>query len=167
MKKKKSRKLGSATIMLNKRARHEYLISEEIEAGLALQGWEVKALRAGKTNISYSYILLKDCEAYLFGATITPLIASSSNLVCDPMRTRKLLLNQCELDSIFGKINREGYTAIALSLYWRNAWCKLKIGIAKGKKEHDKRSDIKNREWKLDKARIMKNSHVSVMISKC
>ncbi|MFS1563029.1 MAG: SsrA-binding protein SmpB [Candidatus Arsenophonus phytopathogenicus] len=158
MTKKKAHKPGSATITLNKSARHQYFISEEIEAGLALQGWEVKALRAGKANISDSYVLLKEGEAYLFGATITPLNVASSHVVCDPMRTRKLLLNQRELDSLFGKINRKGHTAVALSLYWKNAWCKVKIGVAKGKKEHDKRSDIKDREWKLDKARIMKNA---------
>ncbi|MDX7989146.1 SsrA-binding protein SmpB [Xenorhabdus sp. 12] len=158
MTKKKAHKPGSATIAMNKRARHEYFIEEEFEAGLSLQGWEVKSLRAGKANISESYVLLKNGDAYLFGATITPLNVASSHVVCDPMRSRKLLLNKRELDSLYGRINREGYTIVALSMYWKNAWSKLKIGVAKGKKEHDKRSDIKEREWKLDKARIMKNS---------
>ncbi|PHM46295.1 SsrA-binding protein [Xenorhabdus mauleonii] len=158
MTKKKAHKPGSATIAMNKRARHEYFIEEEFEAGLSLQGWEVKSLRAGKANISESYVLLKDGDAYLFGATITPLNVASSHVVCDPTRSRKLLLNKRELDSLYGRINREGYTIVALSMYWKNAWSKLKIGVAKGKKEHDKRSDIKEREWKLDKARIMKNS---------
>ncbi|MDF7666278.1 SsrA-binding protein SmpB [Orbaceae bacterium ESL0727] len=159
MTKKKSSKPGSATIALNKRARHDYFIEEEIEAGLALQGWEVKSLRAGKANISDSYVLLKDGEAWLFGATITPLNVASTHVVCEPMRTRKLLLNQRELSSLFGRINREGYTVVALSLYWKNAWVKVKIGVAKGKKEFDKRSDIKAREWQVDKARIMKNAN--------
>ena len=158
MTKKKAHKPGSATIALNKRARHEYFIEEEIEAGLALQGCEVKSLRAGKANISDSYVLMRDGEAYLFGATFTPLHGASSHVVCDPTRTRKLLLNQRELDSLYGRVNREGYTVVALSLYWKNAWCKVKVGVAKGKKEHDKRDDIKEREWKLDKARIMKNA---------
>ncbi len=157
MKKKKVHKPGSATIALNKRARHEYFIEEEFEAGLSLQGWEVKSLRAGKINISDSYILLRDREAYLFGSTFQPLAVASTHVVCDPTRNRKLLLNQRELDSLYGRVNREGYTVVALSLYWKNAWCKLKIGVARGKKEHDKRDDIKEREWKLDKARIMKN----------
>lgn len=158
MTKKKAHKPGSATIALNKRARHEYFIEEEIEAGLSLQGWEVKSLRAGKANISESYVLLRDGEAYLFGATFTPLSVASTHVVCDPTRTRKLLLKERELASLFGSVNRDGYTVVALSLYWKNAWAKLKIGVAKGKKEHDKRSDIKDREWKLDKARIMKSS---------
>lgn len=159
MTKKKSHKPGSATIALNKRARHEYFIEDEIEAGLSLQGWEVKSLRAGKANISDSYVIMRDGEAYLFGATISPLNVASSHVVCDPTRTRKLLLKQRELDNLYGQINRDGYTVVALSLYWKNAWCKIKIGVAKGKKDHDKRETIKDREWKLDKARIMKNAN--------
>lgn len=158
MTKKKVHKPGSATIALNKRARHDYFIEDEIEAGLALQGWEVKSLRAGKANLGDSYVILRDGEAFLFGANFTPLSVASSHVVCDPTRTRKLLLNQRELDSLYGKINRDGHTVVALSLYWKNAWCKVKIGIAKGKKEHDKRDDIREREWKLDKARIMKHA---------
>lgn len=158
MTKKKAHKPGSATIALNKRARHEYFIEEEFEAGLALQGWEVKSLRAGKANIGDSYVILKDGEAWLFGANFTPMAVASTHVVCDPTRTRKLLLNQRELDSLYGRINREGYTVVALSLYWKNAWCKVKIGVAKGKKQHDKRSDLKERDWQLDKARIMKNA---------
>lgn len=102
---------------------------------------------------------MRDGEAYLFGATITPLNVASSHVVCDPTRTRKLLLKQRELDSLYGQINRDGYTVVALSLYWKNAWCKIKVGVAKGKKDHDKRDTIKDREWKLDKARIMKNAN--------
>ncbi|WP_327440769.1 SsrA-binding protein SmpB [Proteus mirabilis] len=159
MTKKKSHNPGSATIALNKRARHEYFIEDEIEAGLSLQGWEVKSLRAGKANISDSYVIMRDGEAYLFGATITPLNVASTHVVCDPTRTRKLLLKQRELANLYGQINRDGYTVVALSLYWKNAWCKIKIGVAKGKKDHDKRDTIKDREWKLDKARIMKNAN--------
>lgn len=160
MVKKKANKAGSATIALNKRARHEYFIEAEIEAGLELQGWEVKSLRVGKVNISDSYVLLKGGEAWLFGATITPLNVASTHIVCDPMRTRKLLLNKRELASLFGNINKEGYTVVALSMYWKNAWAKVKIGIAKGKKQHDKRDDIKAREWERNKARIMKNANI-------
>ncbi len=115
-------------------------------------------MRAGKANIGDSYVLLRDGEAYLFGATITPLNVASTHVVCDPTRTRKLLLNQRELDNLYGRVNRDGYTVVALSLYWKNAWAKVKIGVAKGKKMHDKRTDIKEREWQVDKARIMKNA---------
>lgn len=146
------------TIALNKRARHDYFIEDEVEAGLALQGWEVKSLRAGKANIGDSYVIFQNGEAFLFGANITPLNVASSHIVCDPTRTRKLLLSKREIDSLFGKSNRDGYTIVALSLYWKNAWAKVKIGIAKGKKQHDKRQDIKEREWKLTKDRIMKNA---------
>ncbi|MEA9392411.1 SsrA-binding protein SmpB [Acerihabitans sp. TG2] len=159
MTKKKAYKPGSATIAQNKRARHEYFIEEEFEAGLALQGWEVKSLRAGKANISDSYVVLKDGEAFLFGATFQPLMAASSHVVCDPMRTRKLLLNKREIGSLIGRVNREGYTVVALSMYWKNAWTKIKIGVAKGKKDFDKRSDVKEREWQVDKARIMKHAN--------
>lgn len=158
MTKKKAHKPGSATITQNKRARHEYFIEKEFEAGLSLQGWEVKSLRAGKAKISDSYVLLKDGEAYLFGATFQPLVVASSHMVCDQMRTRKLLLNKRELDSLFVRVNREGYTVVALSLYWKNAWVKVRIGVARGKKKYEKRTDIKEREWQLDKARLMKHT---------
>lgn len=151
-------KAASNTIALNKTARHEYFIEDEIEAGLELQGWEVKAMRAGKANISDSYVIFRNGEAFLFGAMITPLNMASSHVVSDPTRTRKLLLNKRELDSLFGKVSRDGFTVVALSLYWKNAWAKVKIGLAKGKKTHDKREDIKDREWKIAKDRIMKNA---------
>ncbi|MGL5800412.1 MAG: SsrA-binding protein SmpB [Plesiomonas sp.] len=157
-KKNANKKAGSATIALNKRARHEFFIENEVEAGLSLQGWEVKSLRSGKANISESYVLLKDGEAYLFGATFNPLSVASSHVVCDPTRTRKLLLKQRELDTLYGSVNRDGYTVMALSLYWKGPWVKVKIGLAKGKKLHDKRADIKDREWQVAKERIMKHA---------
>ncbi|MGV6989772.1 SsrA-binding protein SmpB [Testudinibacter sp. P80/BLE/0925] len=156
---KKKAKVGSNTIALNKRARHDYFIEDEIEAGLSLQGWEVKSMRAGKANISDSYVIFKNGEAYLFGAMITPLNVASTHVVADPTRTRKLLLSKRELASLFGKANRDGYTIVALSLYWKNAWAKIKIGLAKGKKQHDKRDTIQDREWQRAKERIMKNSN--------
>lgn len=156
---KKKVKVASNTIALNKRARHDYFIEDEIEAGLELQGWEVKSMRAGKANISDSYVIFKNGEAYLFGAMIQPLSVASTHVVCDPTRTRKLLLNKRELDSLFGKVNRDGFTIVALSLYWKNAWAKVKIGLAKGKKQHDKREDIKEQEWKRQKDRIMKHAN--------
>lgn len=160
MVKKKIVNSASATITLNKRARHEYFIEEEFEAGLELQGWEVKSLRVARANISDSYVLLKNGEAWLFGATITPLSVASTHLICEPMRTRRLLLQKKELGSLSGRINREGYTVVVLSLYWKNAWAKVKIGVAKGKKQHDKREEIKDREWQRNKARIIKNVNV-------
>ncbi|AFP84418.1 SsrA-binding protein SmpB [secondary endosymbiont of Ctenarytaina eucalypti] len=159
MNKKKKDKISiSAIIVHNKRARNEYFITEEFQAGLSLQGWEVKALRAGKASIGDSYVLLKDGEAYLFGATFQPVTVGSSYIVCAPMRARKLLLNKREIESLTRFVHREGYTIIALSLYWKNAWIKLKIGVAKGKKQHDKRKYIKKRIWELDKARILKRA---------
>lgn len=156
---KKKVKPNSNTIALNKRARHDYFIEDEIEAGLELQGWEVKSMRVGKANISDSYVIFKNGEAFLFGASIQPLNVASTHIVCDPTRTRKLLLNKRELASLFGKANRDGFTIVALSLYWKSAWAKVKIGLAKGKKQQDKRDDIKEREWKVTKDRIMKNAH--------
>ncbi|HHF7212407.1 SsrA-binding protein SmpB [Haemophilus influenzae] len=156
---KKKVKPNSNTIALNKRARHDYFIEDEIEAGLELQGWEVKSMRTGKANISDSYVIFKNGEAFLFGASIQPLNVASTHIVCDPTRTRKLLLNKRELASLFGKANRDGFTIVALSLYWKSAWAKVKIGLAKGKKQQDKRDDIKEREWKVTKDRIMKNAH--------
>ncbi len=158
MKKKKVHKIGPHVITQNKRARFEYFIEEEIEAGLSLHGWEVKSLRANKANLSDSYVTIIDNEAYLFGVTLVPLNAASSHIICDPMRIRKLLLKRRELESLIRKIKREGYTAVALSIYWKNAWCKVKVGIAKGKKEHDKRNTIRDREWKKDKSRMMKHT---------
>ena len=155
---KKKVKPGSNTIALNKSARNDYFIEDEIEAGLELQGWEVKSMRAGKANLSDSYVIFKNGEAFLFGASIQPLSVASTHIVCDPTRTRKLLLKQRELDSLFGKANRDGFTLIALSLYWKGAWAKVKVGLAKGKKQQDKREDIKEREWKVAKERIMKNA---------
>ncbi|KKA44362.1 MULTISPECIES: SsrA-binding protein SmpB [Salinivibrio] len=157
-KKNAKNKANSNTIALNKKARFEYFIEDDFEAGLELQGWEVKALRAGKANISESYVLLKDGEAFLFGATITPLNVASTHVVADPQRTRKLLLKRRELDTLLGKVNRDGFTVVALSLYWKQSFAKLKIGLAKGKKLHDKRDTAKDRDWQRQKSRIMKNA---------
>ncbi|ODP96511.1 MULTISPECIES: SsrA-binding protein SmpB [Salinivibrio] len=157
-KKNAKNKASSNTIALNKKARFEYFIEDDFEAGLELQGWEVKALRAGKANISESYVLLKDGEAFLFGATITPLNVASTHVVADPQRTRKLLLKRRELDTLLGKVNRDGFTVVALSLYWKKSFAKLKIGLAKGKKLHDKRDTAKDRDWQRQKSRIMKNA---------
>lgn len=112
---------------MNRQARHEYFIEDDIEVGLELQGWEVKSLRAGKANISESYVFFRDGEAYMSGATITPLNVASTHVVADPTRVRKLLLKRRELDTLIGKVNREGYTVIALSLYWKQSWLNLRL----------------------------------------
>ncbi len=154
MKKKKPN--HSNTIAQNKRARHEYLIEETFEVGLCLQGWEVKALRQGKANISESYVYVKNNEVFISGASIQPLNVASTHVVADPTRIRKLLMKRREIDKLVGLTERKGYTLVALNLYWSKAWAKLKIGVAKGKQAHDKRHDLKEKEWARDKQRMMK-----------
>jgi SsrA-binding protein len=146
-----------STIALNKQARHDYFIEERYEAGLALEGWEVKSLRAGRVQLKESYVLLKEAEAWLFGAHISPLTTASTHIKPDPVRTRKLLLNRGELDKLIGAVERRGYTLVPLALYWKKGRAKLEIGLAKGKKEHDKRAAAKDRDWQREKQRIMKN----------
>ncbi|MDW6092236.1 SsrA-binding protein SmpB [Vibrio rhizosphaerae] len=155
---KKKSKAGSNTIALNKKARHEYFIEDEIEAGLELQGWEVKSLRQGKANIAESYVFLRDGEAFISGMSIIPLQQASTHVIANPTRVRKLLLSRRELDNLFGRINREGMTLTALSLYWSRSWVKIKIGVAKGKKLHDKRDTVKDRDWQRQKDRVMKSA---------
>nr|WP_058461446.1 SsrA-binding protein SmpB [Legionella adelaidensis] len=146
----------SSTIATNKKARFEYFIEEEFEAGVVLEGWEVKSLRAGKINLSDSHVLIKKGEAWLLGAQIVPLPTASTHIHPDPTRTRKLLLNRKEINKLIGSVERQGYTVIPLNLYWKKNKIKAKIALAKGKKEHDKRDTIKERDWQRDKARIMK-----------
>ena len=156
-KKAKSPAHGGSTIALNKKAKHEYFIEERFEAGISLEGWEVKSLRAGKINITEAYVLLKDAEAYLFGATISPLPTASTHIKPDPMRTRKLLLHREELAKLIGSVERKGYTLVPTAMYWKRGRAKLEIGLAKGKKLHDKRADSKERDWQREKERIFKN----------
>ncbi len=148
---------AGGTIALNKKARHDYFIEENYEAGLALQGWEVKSLRAGRAQISDAYVLLKDGEAFMFGALITPLQTASTHIQPDPTRTRKLLLHREELTKLIGAVERKGYALIPLALYWKHGRAKLDIGLAKGKKQFDKRATEKERDWQRDKQRIMKS----------
>lgn len=155
MKKKNSK--GSKTIALNKRARFEYHIDERIEAGLSLQGWEVKSLRESRVQFTDSYVLLKDHEAFLFGCRIDPLPTAAKHLTPDPTRTRKLLLHRREIDRITRLVDRKGFTVIPTAMYWSKGKVKVEIGTAKGKKAHDKRADEKDRDWQRQKARIMKH----------
>lgn len=152
-----SRKQDSATIVVNKRAHFEYFIEEEFEAGLVLTGWEIKSLRAGKVNVSDAHVIIKHGEAWLLGAQIQPLPTASSHLYPDPTRTRKLLLNRRELNHLIGCVERQGYTLIPLRFYWKQNRVKMKLALAKGKKTHDKRETIKDRDWQRQRARIMKS----------
>ncbi|WP_251359211.1 SsrA-binding protein SmpB [Kangiella sp. TOML190] len=155
---KKKNKPNSNTIALNKRARHDYFIEQTFEAGLVLQGWEVKSLRAGKANLAESYVLLKDGEAWLFGCHISPLLTASTHVIADPLRSRKLLLHDRELAQLFRGREQQGYTVVSLGLYWKSNRVKLEIGLAKGKKLHDKRATEKDREWNKSKERLLKRN---------
>ncbi|HHC73387.1 MAG TPA: SsrA-binding protein SmpB [Thiotrichales bacterium] len=156
MGKKKQKGAGGSTIALNKRARHDYFIEERFEAGIALEGWEVKSLRAGRVNLTEAYVIVKEGEAFLLGCQITPLPTASTHIHPDPTRTRKLLLHRRELDRLIGAVERKGYTLVPLALYWKRGLAKLEIGVARGKKEYDKRASVKERDWQRDKQRIMK-----------
>lgn len=156
---KKKPKTQSSTIALNKKARHEYFLEDKFEAGISLQGWEVKSIRQGKVNLSDSYVIIKQGEAYLFGAQIQPLNSASSHVLCDPERSRKLLLKKRELAKLIGLTERDGYTLVATAMYWKACWVKVEFHLAKGKKHFDKRSDLKDKDWAREKERMMKHSH--------
>ncbi|GBF30596.1 SsrA-binding protein [bacterium MnTg04] len=155
---KKKRGTASNVIVTNRKARHDFFIEENLEAGLALQGWEAKSLRAGRAQLKESYVVIKDAEAWLLGAHFSPLSSASTHVKTDPTRTRKLLLHRRELDRLIGSVERKGYTLIPLSLYWKKGRAKLDLGLAKGKKQHDKRATDKDRDWKRQKERILKHS---------
>ena len=144
------------TIVHNRKATHEYFIEQRLEAGLVLQGWEIKSIREGRAQLSESYIFVKRGEIWLFGANITPLLSASTHIKADPIRTRKLLLNRQEIDKLTGYTERQGYTLIPLSLYFKKGKLKCEVGLAKGKKQHDKRAAMKDREWAREKQRVMK-----------
>lgn len=156
---KSSDKAGNATIAQNKRARHEYHIDEHYEAGIALEGWEVKSLRAGRINLGDAYAIVKKNEIHLFGASIMPLISASTHVVADDRRTRKLLLHRAEIDKLIGAVERKGYTLVPLSLYWKNNRVKVDLGVARGKQEHDKREVEKERDWNREKQRVMRSKN--------
>jgi SsrA-binding protein len=155
----KKKKSESSKIALNKKARHDYFIEDTFEAGLALQGWEVKSLREGMAQITESYVHIRNGEAWLLGAHITPLKTASTHISPDPTRTRKLLLHRHELDRLIGAVERKGFTLVPLNLHWSKGRTKLDIGLAKGKKQHDKRADKKDKDWQRQKSRIMKSSN--------
>lgn len=143
-------------IITNRKAFHDYFLEDHYEAGIALEGWEVKALRAGRVQIKESYILIKDGELFLFGAYITPLASASTHIIADPARTRKLLLHRYEINRLIGAVEREGYTLAPINLYWKNGRVKINLAVAKGKKSYDKRASKKERDWQRQKSRVMK-----------
>lgn len=145
-----------STIAVNRKALHEYAIEERYEAGVVLEGWEVKSLRAGRVQIDQSYVIIKNNEAWLLGSQISPLLTASTHINPDPQRTRKLLLNARELSKLIGNVERKGYTLIPLKFYWKNNRVKLEVGLAKGKKLYDKRATEKDRDWQRDKQRLLK-----------
>lgn len=151
-----TKQAGSSNIVTNKKAHFEYFIETQYDAGLVLEGWEVKSLRAGKVNISDAHVIVKRGEAFLVGAQIQPLSTASTHIFPDPTRSRKLLLKRKEINQLIGSVERQGYTLVPLSLYWKKQRVKLKMALAKGKKTHDKRETIKKREWSREKARLLK-----------
>lgn len=155
---KKKPQKSASSIIDNRKARFDYFIEDSYEAGLQLQGWEVKSLRAGRAQLKEAYVFIKNGEAFLYGAHISALPTASTHVIPDPIRTRKLLLNRAELDGLASAVDRKGYTLIPLELYWKVGRAKLKIGLAKGKADHDKRATEKDRDWKREKSRLMKHS---------
>ena len=144
------------SIVENRKALHDYSIEERFEAGLVLEGWEVKAIRAGRAQLKEGYVIVRNAEIFLIGAHITPLPEASTHVKPDPTRTRKLLLKSSEIDKLIGKVERAGYTLVPLDLHFKGGRVKLAIGLAKGKKQHDKRAVEKEREWARERERLLK-----------
>ena len=157
MGKKKTKKPTGNTIAVNRRARHDYFIEDRFEAGLALEGWEVKSLREGNAQLTEAYVNLRQGEAWLVGAHFSPLRSTSTHIKADPTRARKLLLHRHELDRLTGAVECKGYTLVPLDLHWHKGRAKLSVGLGKGKKQHDKRADRKDRDWQRQKERILKH----------
>lgn len=144
-------------IAVNRRARFDYFIEDSYEAGLMLKGWEVKSLRAGRAQVAEAYVTLKGGEAFLIGAHITPLKQTCTHELTDATRTRKLLLHERELSGLIGKVERAGYTLVPLDLHWSHGRAKLQVGLGKGKKQHDKRADLKEKDWAREKGHVMRH----------
>lgn len=144
------------SIISNKKAFHDYFVEEQFEAGIVLEGWEIKAIRAGRANIKESYVIVRDGEVFIFGMHITPLAQASTHVKPDPVRTRKLLLHATQINKLIGKVERAGYTLMPLDLHFQRGRVKVEIGLAKGKKQHDKRDAEKERDWNREKARLMR-----------
>jgi SsrA-binding protein len=153
---KKKGTSGGSTIAVNRQAGHDYFIEERFEAGLVLQGWEVKSLRAGRVQLKESYVVLKNGEAFLVGSHVSPMTSTCTHIIAEATRTRKLLLHRHELSKLIGHVERKGYTLVPLVLGWKKGRAKLEIGLARGKKQHDKRATEKDRDWEREKQRIMR-----------
>jgi SsrA-binding protein len=149
--------MGSMSIVENRKAFHDYFIEERFEAGLVLEGWEVKAIRAGRANLKEAYVVVKNQEIVLLGAHISPLTTASTHVRADPTRTRKLLMHREEINRLVGKVERAGYTLAPINLHYRDGRIKLEVGLAKGKKQFDKRATIKEREWNREQQRLVRN----------
>ena len=156
MSKKGKKRPAGNVIAVNRRARHEYLIEDNYEAGLELEGWEVKSLRAGNAQLTEAYVHIRNGEGWLVGAHFSPLKTVSTHVKADPTRSRKLLLHRTELDRLTGLVERKGYTLVPLDLHWSKGRAKLAVGLGKGKKQHDKRASDKKRDWERQRARILK-----------
>ncbi len=147
------------SIVQNKKAFHDYFIEEKYEAGIVLEGWEVKAIRDNRTNIKEAYVIIQRGEIYLIGCHITPMGAASTHIRPDAIRTRKLLLHSEEISKLIGKVERSGYTLVPIDMHYKGGRIKIEIGLAKGKKQYDKRHAEKERDWERDKARIMRSAN--------
>jgi SsrA-binding protein len=154
----KSKTKGPPPIAQNRRARHDYELSDRFEAGIALEGWELKSIRSGKAQLVDSYVVMRNGEAWLIGANITPLVSASTHVIANPTRQRKLLLHKKEIARLFAETSQKGYTCVATSLYWKANKVKCEVALAKGKKEHDKRASQRDRDWKLQQRRVLKHS---------
>ena len=145
------------TIADNRKAFHDYFIEERCEAGLALEGWEVKAIRAGRAQISEAYVMARGGELFLIGAHVSPLPTASTHINPDPVRTRKLLLHAEEIRRLVGRVEQRGYTLVPLNLHYAKGRIKLEVGLGRGKLKHDKRADLREREWNREKQRLLRN----------
>jgi len=155
-KKSKKKSNPGRDIALNKKARHDYFIEDDLVAGMVLEGWEVKSLRAGRANLTEAYVLVKNAEIWLIGAHISPLTSASTHVNTDPTRTRKLLLNKAEINKLIGAVERRGYTLVPLRMFWLRGLAKIAVGLARGKKQHDKRAAERERDWNREKHRLLK-----------
>ena len=152
----KDKDTHEGTIALNRKARHDYFIDERYEAGLVLMGWEVKSMRASRVQLGEGYVAVKNGEAWLHGCHLSPLNSASTHVIATPTRSRKLLMTRREIDHLENAVDRKGYTLIPLSLYWKDGRAKLELGLARGKKDHDKRDTEKERDWNREKARTLR-----------
>lgn len=159
MAKPKNPKTPDTTIVVNKKARHDFFIEDTFEAGVALLGWEVKSLRLKKVQLIDSYVLIREGEALLLGCNVTPLNTASTHVIAEPDRTKKLLLHKSELAKLFVATQQKGHTCVATKMYWKGHLIKCQIALAKGKQDHDKRATVKDREWAVDKQRIVRQAN--------